>query len=138
MGPQNGQPLCPCKMRHVDRDIKFYSPPLPPLKPAFVYPEGNTMTDTNEDAPVKTDALGCALVLGGVYGYSSGNNGFISTVIGRLEKVNAKKATIRIIKRRHFLWGESSDRIWDNASPTASVYPAILFPLSEDQAAQQV
>lgn len=82
----------------------------------------------------KLDALGNDLVLGAVYGYSNYSSGNATTVIGRLEKINAQRVTIRVIKRRHFLWGKATERSWRNEAGTAGVNACMLFPLSESLA----
>ena len=84
------------------------------------------MTDKNF-----TDALGNPLVIGGLYGYSNTKSGSATTVIGRLEKIGGSRITIRIIKRRDFLYGQPIDRNWGAGKPTAGVNACILFPLAE-------
>lgn len=75
------------------------------------------------------DALGNELVIGNTYGYSSRDAGYIVTCIGVLEGVK-KKATLRIISRKNFLYGDEVDRsYWNNASAVA-VTPIILFPVN--------
>lgn len=84
----------------------------------------------------KVDALGNELVIGGLYGYSNYSSGRATTVIGRLEKINDQRVTIRVIKRRNFLWGEQREVTW-RGGKTAGVNPCMLFPLDESYAEQE-
>lgn len=75
------------------------------------------------------DALGNELVIGNTYGYSSRDGGYIVTCIGVLEGVK-KKATLRIISRKNFIYGDEVDRSYWNNSSAVAVTPIILFPVN--------
>lgn len=78
----------------------------------------------------KFDALGNPVLLGKSYGYSNQKSGFATTVVGEAIKETAKGITLRIIRRRNFLYGDPID--WNHATAEkVSVQAAILFPVEQ-------
>jgi hypothetical protein len=76
-----------------------------------------------------TDALGCEIVLGQHYGYSSVDGGWARTVQGVAEKVAPNgRVSLRVTKAQKFLYGSPCEHI---TTPAGQVHirSFILFPI---------
>lgn len=75
------------------------------------------------------DALANPLVIGNTYGYSVASSGRTSTVVGTLKSIGDSLATLDIIQRKHFLYGQEHT-LYGSDAKTVSVQSCKLFPVT--------
>ena len=56
-----------------------------------------------------TDALGNPIILGQLYGYSQQSSGFVTIVVGTIEKINELKVTLNNVQERRGCWGKITE-----------------------------
>jgi hypothetical protein len=56
-----------------------------------------------------TDALGNPIEIGQRYGYSQQSSGFVTIVVGTIEKINELKVTLNNVKERRGCWGKITE-----------------------------
>lgn len=77
------------------------------------------------------DALGNELVIGRRYGFSRNSNGWTTTTVGMLTKVDGKWATLSDCVRRSSVYGGATKAMgWNTAKP-ARTYCVGLFPVGD-------
>lgn len=93
--------------------------------------------------PDRVDAFGNELIIGHVYAYSQTRDGLTTNVLGRLLKISddTGRASIQAFKRKSFLHAVQTP-ICDGLGQGGpgigfTVFPCILFPMSEEFAEQQ-
>lgn len=86
---------------------------------------------------VQNDAFGNPITIGHLYAYSTGNSGITRVVLGAVERVSAKKVTLRVNMELTYVYGwlSSSDDPHASNGSVRSVYGCILFPYVEQSVA---
>lgn len=78
---------------------------------------------------MSADALGNALQANSLYGFTSTTGSLSTVTIGTFQKMGKKKATIQVIKRSLYLYGEKATYSWGTVADKVSVSPHLLFPV---------
>ena len=85
------------------------------------------MIDQKEHYLAK-DALGNSIIIGKLYGYSQQQNGFVTIVIGEVEKITNLRITLKNVKERSGIYG-SINMSFTNQERKRTVNGCHLFPL---------
>lgn len=78
---------------------------------------------------MSADALGNALQANSLYGFTSTTGSLSTVTVGTLLHMGRKKATIQVVKRTMYLYGEKSTYSWGPGAAKVSVSPHLLFPV---------
>lgn len=75
------------------------------------------------------DALANPLMIGNTYGYSVSQSGRTTTVVGTLKSIGESLATLDIIQRKNFLYGQEHAR-YGSDEKIVRVQSCKLFPVT--------
>lgn len=75
-----------------------------------------------------TDALGNAIIEGGMYAYSANQNGIWHTTFGRVDGFTKERVRLRNCWTRQGAYGSLGE--WQPVKRAVSVYGACLFPVT--------
>lgn len=78
---------------------------------------------------MSADALGNPLRVDSVYGFTSTAGSLSTVTVGTFQKMGKKKATLHVIKRSTYLYGEKATYSWGPGADKVSVSPHLLFPV---------
>lgn len=75
-----------------------------------------------------TDALGNPIEIGQRYGYSQQSSGFVTIVVGTVERINELKVTLNNVQERRGIWGKITE-LFSTETRKRSVNACHLFKI---------